>query len=168
MKGQKIIILNGPMAGGKTSVSQLLFKKMKRTVLLGNDHLKCFVSDYQRTKPGIPGDRKTLSEGTFALYKIFIDKDFSIILDNFFIEKSELRIFENYARKKKKDLYLFQIEAPTNVLLDRVRRRSDKMSPKINLEKISWYKKTKREDIMTFDSSILSAEQITKAILNNI
>ena len=45
-----IVILDGPMGSGKSTVGELLAKKLRRTALVNEDKIKWFISDFKRSK----------------------------------------------------------------------------------------------------------------------
>ena len=47
MKKPFLIIIDGPIGSGKTTVSELLHKKLRKTALISLDKIKRLVSDYK-------------------------------------------------------------------------------------------------------------------------
>ena len=43
-----LILIDGPMGSGKTTISQILHSKLKRTAYIGLDRVKRFISDFKK------------------------------------------------------------------------------------------------------------------------
>jgi uridine kinase len=72
-----IIIIDGPMGSGKTTVATILHKKLKRTAHIGLDRIKWFISDFKR----IPEDNEIIRSVVVAMTKEYLKQGISVIVE---------------------------------------------------------------------------------------
>ena len=117
-----MIIIEGPSGSGKTTIGDLLHKRLKRTALLGIDRIKWFVSDFRRDFE----DNEAVARITESMEREFLAKGFNVLLPQGMWKKEyldyHLKIVEDFGI----DLYMYQLEAPREVLIERIRNRRRK------------------------------------------
>ncbi len=72
-----VLVIDGLMGSGKTTVSALLHKKLKRTAHIGLDRVKWFVSDFKRT----PEENEIARNIVLAMMKEYLKHDISVIVE---------------------------------------------------------------------------------------
>ena len=115
-----IIILDGPMGAGKSTIGDLIHKKLKRTALVNNDRIKWFISDFRRNKKDNAISRKVLLQMCDA----YLQQGINLVIPQPFTKnKVPLRPYVNLAKKHKAELHVFHLDAPKDVLLKRIKNR---------------------------------------------
>lgn len=134
MNKQFLLILDGPMGGGKTTVSKLLFEKLDKTLFTGFDKIKFTISGYSRTS----AENEVVAGLVASLTFKALDKGLNVCVEQGFM-KSEF--LEPYIRKTKEldiPIFIFQLEAPREVLLSRIlnRPKAEHAKQPISQEKV--------------------------------
>jgi predicted kinase len=166
-----IIIIDGPMGAGKSTVASLLLKKLKRTVVLNIDKIKWFISDFKRSKK----DNAITRDVMMAMCEQYLKNKINLIVpQGVWKGKRSLESFEDLAKKTKTTLYLFHLDAPHKVLYERVQARPKPEPPKTPvartryLRNIRHWKKHRYTHGVEFQTNKISAEKIVRAILGNL
>lgn len=100
---QFMVLLDGPMGAGKTTVANVLHKKLARTAVVSRDRIKWFVSDFARTRE----DNELADAVLFAMLKTYADHGLSIVIDHSFIQKGSMKPFVAFAKRKKLRLFSY-------------------------------------------------------------
>ena len=108
------------MGSGKTSVSELLHKRIKKLAYLGSDKIKWSQSDFSRTKK----QNEIASDVVIAMAEVYIKNGMSILLTQNFIRADNRNKFISLAKKHKLNLKIYHLTAPRDVLLKRIKERS--------------------------------------------
>lgn len=169
---QKFYInLFGPLCSGKTTVAKLLHKQLPRTVMISNDKLKWFISDYRSEE-----DRPIISLMVFDIVKRAFEAGFSVIRDaNLHKETpAQLEMYDKLFKENDVKLLEFALEASVPTLLDRLRKRVDRAerenvqivvkTEKLFMKHYDEYMKSKRQ-VKTFDTEKLTSNEIAENIL---
>lgn len=163
-----LILIDGPMGAGKTTVSKILHTKLKRTAYLGLDRVKWYISDFKRT----PRDNDISRNILLVMIKEYLKQGISVLLDQG-IKRKEIEVFKKIAKKYKAKCFVYQLYAPKTLLRRRVLERSQFLKkPIISKARIErnyrFYLKNKYTKAIIFDSEKLSSEVIAKKILKEI
>ena len=170
MKKPFLIILDGPIGSGKTTVSELLHKRLKKTALISLDKVKRLVSDY---KPGHKYHNLASQVGK-VMAKEYLKNGWNVIVEKAFTREKFIQEYLNFKKNKNIKVFVYQMTIPFNVAIKRVRQREklrDKIS-KLSTRRIERnynhydlysYKKAK-----TFDSVKLKPQKIVKEILKDL
>jgi uridine kinase len=167
-----LIVIDGPMGAGKTTVSKLLQTKMYQnkgyTALLSLDRIKYFVSGY---KLDSKYHLNLASDIGIVMVKEYIKKGVNVIVEKAFTNKEFLVQFSKPLGKLKPLIY--QIEAPEEIRLKRVMNRDvpleSKRPPKSKFMRNSkHYLEYKYTKAKVFDSSKLTSLQIVNRIMKEI
>ena len=167
-----LIIIDGPIGAGKSTVAKLLHKKLKRTALLSLDRIKWLVSDF---KP-VRNDLQLASDIGKAMTKEYFKNKINVIVEKAFTRKEFVENFTKLKRNKKINIFVYQIETPLETAIRRVAKRAyppyikvkKRPSPakiKRNHKNYSLYKYGKAT---VFNSIKLNPRQIVKEILKEI
>lgn len=163
----KLIILNGPSGAGKSTVAMILWKKMGRTALVGLDEIKWLISDYKSDNHDL-----TLA-GNIGLNmtESFLVDGLDVIVEKAFCKQEHIKPFIDLAEKLSIPYFLFNIEAPLEILIERSKNRSLDTNQKFDEEKVrrlcAEYKENKVET-RTFDASKNTTEEIADLIFESI
>ncbi len=159
---KKLIIINGPSCAGKSTIIDEFFLYQKQFFWLKYDAIKRFFVDYEPIR-----DKEKVQELVTIIGRDRIIRGEDILLENY------IGPIVDFSRENGYDIFEFDIEAPYPVLLQRFRERvaNIKTGVKINTseerhrEIYDAYILNKRESAITFDTSILSKEEITERIV---
>ena len=163
-----LVIIDGPMGSGKTTIGKILHSKLKRTAVISNDKIKFFISDFER------GERDNAITGAVLqqMCREYIKQGINIVLQQGFWKKEYVNPYIQLAKDNNIKLFIYQLEAPREVLLERIENRSSQTTNPVPQERIdqnldSWelnrYKSEK-----TFNTSQLNPEDIADLILEDL
>lgn len=169
---KKIIVINGPSCAGKSTIIDKIFETKRDIFWLKFDAIKRFFIDYDSSS-----DKQKVTALFVVIGKDRIDKDEDILLEdhNVVSDYKNTEVLD-YAKENKYVVFEYNIEAPYEILLSRFRLRASNLRSgiKINLSEekhknmYNKYLEYKNLNIKTFDTSLQSAEEISKEILNDI
>ena len=165
----KIIIIDGPIGSGKSTVANLLHKKMKKTIIIRLDRIKHLFSDYE----GSPENQQLSADIGKAMVKECVRKNINVIVEKAFTREEFIKSFIKGLEKKSK-IYIYQLYAPIDIREKRVKNRPipNDAKKRPTIQKIK--KNTKNfenfryKNAIEFDSSKLTAKQVTNKILKDI
>ena len=174
MKKPFLILFDGPMGSGKTTVSKLLQEVMDKkrgyTALISLDRLKRIVSGY---KLGSSIHLRLSSYAGVAMSKEYLKEGIDVIVEKAFTTEEYINSFIKPLKRKARIL-IYQIEAPEKIRLERVFKRDlhpevKKRPPKSKfLRNSKHYSKSKYKKAKVFDSSKLTPKQIVNRIIEDI
>ena len=164
-----MIIIEGPMGAGKTTISDLLHPKLPRTAYLGMDKIKWFLSDFQRTNE----DNGLVNRVMHGMAKTFLEEGCNLLIGQGFWKKEYVQPYVDLAEKMKVDLYFYHLEAPVDVLRERIKSRPDTPNkPPLTDERIEknlkTWKENKYELGKTFDTTKFSPEEVVELIIQDL
>jgi adenylate kinase family enzyme len=169
---RKIILIDGPTGAGKTTTSDLLYKKLPKTAFLGRDRIKWFASDFSRLRKR---DIMIADRVVEAMCKQYLDFGLSILIEQCFRRKNVVNPYLVLSRKRKIPLLAYELIAPKKILLHRIKHRPYMCAGKNNLplwrihKQIAAYPhKHFTASRLKLDSSQLSAVQIANRIFKDI
>lgn len=168
-KGRKfIMIIDGPMGAGKTTVAKLLHEKLKRTALIGLDRIKWSISDFKR----IPEDNEIVRNVVVAMTKEYLRQGINVIIEQG-MRKDNVEKLKRTAKRYGAHCLIYQLEAPKPLLFKRVHERPRLPGkPRISNARIErnykFHQKNKYEKATVFDAEKLTAGQIANRIIKDI
>jgi thymidylate kinase len=174
MKKPFLIVIDGPMGAGKTTVANLLQGRMHKdlgfTALISLDRLKRIVSEY---KMDSKIHLKLASDIGISMTKEYLKNNIDVIVEKAF---TRAEFVDSFIRpfKKKARLFIYQIEVPADIGARRVRERPlhpeiKKRPPKSKFERnIRHYSQFKYKKAKVFDSNKLTPRQIVNQIMKDI
>lgn len=166
-----IVILDGPMGSGKSTVGKLLADKLKRTALIHEDRIKWFISDFKRSKRDNAIVRAVLIE----MCKEYLKHNINLVVPQGFMEKRRpIAPFLAMARKNKCRILVYHLNAPRNILLKRIKDRKKSKEIRTPIAKtrihrnIRAWRKNRYVIGKEFQTDKMSAKKISKEILKEI
>lgn len=165
-----LIIIDGPMGSGKTTIGKLLHKKLKRTARLSTDGIKFLLSDFERGER----DNAITTSVLMQMYKEYVRQGINILLPQGFWKKEYIEPYIKFAKKNKLKTFIYQLEAPREVLLKRIENRPKPALAKTPVPKsrillnLKTWEKHKYQMGKNFDTTKLSPEQVVKEILKDL
>lgn len=167
---QFLAIIDGPMGSGKTTIGKFLHSELKRTAVLSTDMIKFFLSDFER------GERdNAITAAVFKqMCKEYIRQGINIVLAQGFWKKEYLDPYLEMAKEHNLKLFMYQLEAPKEFLLERIKHRPKPELAKTPVPEERIYKNLQtweenRYDLgKTFDVTKMSSEEIAKEILKDL
>lgn len=108
------------MGSGKSTVGEILVKKLKRTALINEDKIKWFISDFRRCKR----DNSIVRAVLIQMCKEYLKQGISLIIAQGFLRGIRpLSPFVAMAKKNKAKFVIYHFDAPKHVLLQRIKER---------------------------------------------
>ncbi len=128
MKKHFFVIIEGPMGSGKTTIAEILHKQLKRTAFLGIDRIKFFLSDFTRNAE----DNKLAANVVHTMVRSYLEQGCNILLPQGMWKKEYLEPYLALAKEFNVDVFMYQLEAPREVLMERImERRKSKNLPEL-------------------------------------
>jgi predicted kinase len=120
MAKAKLILINGFMASGKTTIAKKYFDDHKMTFLIEADMLVDNISDWT-------SDKIETRHLTYALTKVMIQtylrSGHDVVLPYFVTDANEIKSFESIAHKSGADFYEFFLNDVRSVAIDKLLSR---------------------------------------------
>lgn len=165
-----IIIIDGPMGSGKTTIGKLLCTELKRTAMLSTDRIKFFISDFERGER----DNSISAAVLMQMCKEYIKHGVNLLLPQAFWKMEYLEPYLKLAKENNLKLFIYQLEGPRELLLERIKNR-----PKPELAKTPVSEERVMQNLKTwednryqlgkvFNIGELSSEEIAKLILADL
>jgi len=171
MSKKFILILYGPQCSGKSSVAKLIIEKTAGTFHVYFDKIKWLISDYSAEKYSNTGIVNRLA---LSLARQAAVEGFSILVEGNAQLIAEIDEYHKIAEANNQRLVQVNIEAPYETLLERFNLRvkdAEIKKTKISVttekgmkERYDKYHELKDTQIPTFDSSVMSQEEILSEI----
>lgn len=168
---QFLLLIDGPMGSGKTTVSAILHKKVKNTAHIGLDRIKWFVSGFKRNKA-----QNTMTRAVgMAMAKEYLRQGVNVIVEQG-MRKETIKKYKKVAKNYKVNFFVYQLHIPKKVSLLRVKQRLEKwprrQGKRVTLPRVlrnyHIYSENKDTTLHVFDSAELTARQIAGKILKDI
>ncbi len=164
-----VIVIDGPMGAGKTTVAAMLHKKLKRTAHIGLDRIKWFISDFKR----VPKDNEIVRSVVTAMAEEYLKQGISVIIEQG-MRKERIDALKKIAGKHHARFLAYQLTGPKAVLIGRVHQRPHLSNrPKVTDARIerNWraYWKSHKESVATLiDTEKITARKVANRILDDI
>lgn len=166
---QFLLLINGPICGGKSVTIQELFETYSRIFKVQGDSIKLQISGYD---PHI--QRGIVHEMSISMIQSALLQGLSVIKEGATYEP------ERYIELVKEfdiPVYIANISAPWEILVNRWQEREDAKNAGIRLRNVDFprfeevykmYLKTKMDTPLEFDSSVQTTEEIVDRISQHI
>lgn len=163
-----ILVLHGPSCAGKSTVSDIIFKKYGNIFKGKSDTIKRLISDYDNTV-----HHDIVGIITLETMRVALEHGFSILKEGGLYGLDEMIAL---SQTHNVPLFITNIAAPWETLLERFNERIATPIPgvKINTDHTKFkeifdkYHTTKIDSPLTFDSSVQSPEEIVNTIITTI
>ncbi len=165
---QFILVLNGPICAGKSTVVDVLLSRQENLFLASYDEIKWSISQYSSDK-----HHTVVTDIVFALAEAAFDRGFSIVADGATLKTTRAR-YAALAEQKGVKYIEVNMEAPLPLLEERFKQRvidAARTGKKISITELPGmmkvfvrYQDNKNFDVPTLDSSVLTREQIVEEI----
>ncbi len=165
-----LVIIDGPMGSGKTTIGKILHNKLKRTAVLSTDKIKFFLSDFERGER----DNAISAAVLMQMCKEYIKHNINIVLPQGFWKKGYIDPYIALAKESNLRLFVYQLEAPREVLLERIKARpkpelaTTPVPEERILKNINTWEENRYNLGKVFNTKELSSEEIAGAILRDI
>lgn len=116
---QFLLIIEGPMGSGKTTIGDILHTELKRTALVNTAHIKNFVSDFESN----PEDNAMTAAVMFAMCEEYVKQGISLLLPQAFWQREFVEPYIKLAGDNEIPFLMYQLEAGTATLRERVSNR---------------------------------------------
>jgi len=166
MKKRWILLIDGPMGAGKSTVTDILKSKLTMTLVTGMDRIKCFVAGFNRTKE----ENIAVAHIVEAITDSAIKEGLNVIIEQGFMRAEYVKPYIDIASSNNANFFIVQIEAPREILIKRILARptptwaKESVSIKRMEKNLDTYFNNKYRDAIVFDSSMNTPEQIAEKI----
>jgi thymidylate kinase len=171
-----VVVIDGPMGSGKTTVSKLLNEKLEGTARVALADVKRFISGFEKDH----NYNVVSQEIILVMVEEYLKRGISVIVE-WAMKKERAEAFKEIAKKYNAQHFIYQLDAPKSLLIERVKERTgtllDKSElPEKNIKNIeenfeknySFHIENKHDDVAVIDSEKLSPEQIVDHIIGEI
>ena len=165
-----LVIIDGPMGSGKTTVGKILHSKLKRTAVLSTDKIKFFLSDFERGER----DNSITANVLLQMCREYIRQGINVLLAQGFWKKEFIEPYITFAKENDLALFVYQLEASREVLLERIKNRPTPTIAKVPVpqkrieENFSVWSENKYEAQKVFNTETLPPEAIANLILEDL
>ena len=166
-----IILIDGPMGSGKSTVGELLSKKLKRTALINEDKIKWFISDFKRSKR----DNAIIRSVLIEMAREFSKKSINLIIAQGFSKTHRpVTPFAKIAKQNKSKIFMYHLDAPKEILLERIKNRKKSKIIRAPIAKsrihrnIRIWKKNRYTNGVEFNVDKMSARSVLNKIIKDL
>ncbi len=163
-----IILIRGPICGGKSTIVELLKKNIHKASIVDMDSFKRSID---HAKASEWRDRMAFKTAIFLADEIMKKTGRVIIADIHSNKAYQYDAYKKLAKKNKYKLYSYLLYPPLKVCLERNRRRiipDVKYKITKNAIKSYWCNPYKIKGEKIFDTSKIKPKEIAKSILNDL
>lgn len=170
VKNQFLLLIDGPMGGGKSTVADLLKDKLENVLFTGLDRLKWSVSGFDRS----PGQNKIVADLVLSITKTALEDGISVCVEQGFMRAEYMTPFVQLGKAMNAQVLIYQIEAPRDILKERLSARKTPIEARspVSMEKIEknldTYFNNKYSQAKVIDSQRYGPEQIADIILRDL
>jgi predicted kinase len=160
MNTQCIVLLDGMMGAGKTTLSTAIAEHYKRTAVIGMDKVKRFISDFERCEL----DNTIAKDVVIAMTKTYLLNGISVVVEQPIKHVQEIATYESIAADYSVPLYKIQLFTTKDVALTRITKRqqaSDLIVPPERIHRnIDVFTLQKDPDFLQLDTSTLTPQEV--------
>jgi predicted kinase len=167
---QFLAIIDGPMGSGKTTLSKMVHGRIDNVALLGLDSIKWALSGFSRTSK----QNAMTGHVVQAMARAYFQDGASVILDEGFGRAEVMEPYLDLADQLHVAVFVFQLDAPDEVLLDRLSRRPTPKDARVlmpldrTVNNIATHRKHKYKHATIFDTAVLSPDLIADQVVREL
>lgn len=163
-----LIIIYGPPGAGKTTLADFLHGELSHTAHIGIDHIKRFISEFRE----IPTHQEVSTRIINVMADEYLNNNINVIVEQG-IDTTGIKELEKIANKHNANFFVYRLEAPHEVLDERVRERTTKLGkPEIPKDVIENLRNTFHENsypsTRVFDSGSMSTQEQANQIFDDL
>lgn len=165
-----LIIIDGPMGSGKTTIGKLVHTQLPRTAILSTDAIKFFISDFERGER----DNAISAAVLMQMCKEYIKHDINILLPQAFWRIEYIEPYMKLAEENGLQFFAYQLEGSRKLLLERIHNRPTPAAAKTPvpeeriLNNLKTWENNRYGLGKIFNVDTLNSEQIASLILADV
>ncbi len=161
-----LIIIDGPMGSGKTTLAKILQSKIKNCALLSIDVIKHFIYDFHSAEK----EKRNFAryEITSLISRAYLKKEISVIIEKSLGDKETIEKLMRNAKPKNVRAYVFKVEAALEDRISRIKKRDKKFIRKNILADHNCFVNNKFANNKIYDSSGEGLNIISNKIVEEI
>ncbi len=162
MKKQlNFILLNGPMGSGKSTISNILEKKLKKTAIIEIEDIRKLVS---------PEDNGLAWKVIYRMCEEYFNHGVSVLLKQTVASHDIVKLFLKLANRHKAKIHFYHFQAPAAELQKRInqRKKSKHVSKSLIINNIKKHQNIEYKDAIVIDTSKTNPNQIVKMLMSNL
>lgn len=168
---QFILVINGPICGGKSAVVDSIMSQYKKVFRLSANKIKFLISDYTPNR-----DREVVHECLVIIAEKMLERGMSLVLEGGSVMQGDLNDnLKKLAEKHDMKVASVNIEAPLDTLKKRFQERLDMAEERGSrlsvtdetgfMERYNAYISIRPDAQGTFDSETMRPEEIAAGIM---
>ena len=114
-----IVLIDGPMGAGKTTVAKLLHERVKNVAHIGLDRIKWLVSGFRRTKPQNNMTRAVV----LSMAREYLKQGVNVVVEEG-MKRNQVTAYKRLAKAMRVKFLMYKLEASKEVLFKRVATRN--------------------------------------------
>ena len=163
-----MVVIIGTSGAGKTTLAEFLKNQLASTAHVAYDNIKSFVSQFKE----VHSHKQASVNVTYAMTEEYFKNNISVIVDKN-MTNEELDTYKGIAEKYGVDFFLYRVEIHEDIRKERITKRAYKENKPIpSQETLDTFSETYNKNIhqsnITFDSGVLSTEQMANCILKDL
>lgn len=163
-----MVVIIGPSGAGKTTLAEFLKNQLVNTAHVAYDNIKRFVSQFRE----VDAHKLVSINVASAMADEYLKNNISVIADKN-MSNEEVDKYKEIAEKYGVDFFLYRVETHEDIRKERISERTSKknkpMPSQETLDELSErYKNNTHQSNTTFDSGVLSTEQMAEVILKDL
>ncbi len=160
------ILLNGAMGSGKSSITGILENKLKRTAILEIENIRSLISDFRKGKE----DNVLAWKVIYRMCDEYFKNEVSVLLKQTVASQDMVNTFLRLARKNGCVIGFYHLQAPREILLERIKKRkkAKNISKTLVVKNIKKHEEIKYTNATVIDTSKMKPIETAKFILKDL
>lgn len=163
-----IIAVLGTAGVGKSTLAEFLKNQISNTAHVSSDHIKRYISEFREVASHNQVSRKV----TDAMIVEYLKNGISVIVDQG-MNNAELERLDAIARQYSATFLVYRMQANPTIRLSRLYERAKRVNQPVMSQEtmdilLKIYNENDYPSTATFDSGVLSTEEIAERILKDI
>lgn len=163
-----VVVIFGTAGVGKSTIAEFLKNQITNTAHVSSDHIKRYISEFKQ----VPSHNEVSRTVTNAMIVEYLKNGISVVLDQG-MSKEQIEVVRDIANEYHATFLVYRIEADPDIRLARINERALRVGqPAMSQETmdvlLNIYKDNTYPATATFDSGVLSTEEICNRILEDI